>query len=87
MAKKHLQKRKKMQLDPLDNVYEPFLDEIPIRCFFTNDLHLVCRSYIDKKLKENTNFNILRLGSDITVRISLLVLRTNLLSTLKDALL
>ena len=52
MVKKHLQKKeKKMQLGPLDIVYEPVLDESLIKCFFTNNLHLAFRSYIGKKVK------------------------------------
>ena len=53
MAKEWLKntykKREKKEFEPHDIVHEPVLDESPIKCFFTNDLHLAFRSYIDKK--------------------------------------
>ena len=50
IVKKNTFKKGKKQFEPLDIVYEPVLDESPIKCFFTNDLHLAFRSYIGKKV-------------------------------------
>ena len=45
------EKRKKKKFEFLHIAYGPVLDGSSINCFFTNDLHLPFRSYVDKKFK------------------------------------
>ena len=52
ISKKSLQKSEKNHFKTLDIVYEPVMNDSPIKCFYTDSLHLVFRSYVDKKKKK-----------------------------------
>lgn len=72
IIKKSLQKSEKNHFKTLDIVYEPVMNDSPIKCFYTDSLHLVFRSYVDKKKKmENIDFIIPRPDNVTTVAIIL----------------
>lgn len=49
MIRKKLKTKEEKYIEPLEVVSVPAMDNIPIKCFFTDSLHLVFRSYVDKK--------------------------------------
>ena len=73
IIKKSLQKSEKNHFKTLNIVYEPVMNDSPIKCFYTDSLHLVFRSYVDKKKKkmENIDFIIPRPDNVTTVTVIL----------------
>lgn len=49
MIRKKLKKKEEKHIEPLEVVSEPVMDNSAIKCFFTDSLHLIFRSYVDKK--------------------------------------
>lgn len=77
ITKKSLPKSEKKHFEPFDIVYEPVMDDSPIKCFFTESLHLAFRSYVDKKKMVNIDFIIQRPDHVTTVTIILLFQKVN----------
>ena len=47
-----LARKEKVELTPIEIVYEPIYDEnVPAPCYFTDKIHLTYRSYIGKNIK------------------------------------
>ena len=49
MIRKKLKKKEEKHIEPLEVVSESVMDNSTIKCFFTDSLHLIFRSYVDKK--------------------------------------
>lgn len=58
IIKKSLQKSEKNHFKTLNIVYEPVMNDSLIKCFYTDSLHLVFRSYVDKKKKKNGEYRL-----------------------------
>ena len=59
IIRNNLSRKKRLDFDPIDIVYEPSFDEnTPVVCNFTSKIHLACKSYIgriDKGKKRLSN--------------------------------
>ena len=52
IIKHELARKEKMKFTPINIIYEPIYDgNVPVPCYFTNEIHLAYRSYIGKYLK------------------------------------
>ena len=58
--------------EPIDTIYEPVNDERHIQCFFTDDLHLVYRSYHSKKKRKLQGYSLILLQGNVTIVTSIL---------------
>ena len=59
MIRNDLSYQEKAEVIPIDVVHEPICDEnFPVPCYFTSEIHLVCRSYVgyfDKEKEQIKN--------------------------------
>ena len=53
ITKHELARKEKIEFTPINIIYEPIYDEnVPVPCYFTDKIHLACRSYIGRYDKE-----------------------------------
>ena len=52
MIKHSLARKEQIEFTPIDIVYKPIYDEnVPEPCYYTDQIHLACRSYIGTNIK------------------------------------
>ena len=73
MIRQDLHCKERVDITPINMIYEPLFDEnIPVPCFFTDQIHLAYKSYVRRFEKGKSTFQIVLLISVITVKMFLL---------------
>ena len=58
MIRQDLDCKERVDITPINMVYEPIFDEnIPVPCFFTDQIHLAYKSYVGRFEKGKEHFS------------------------------